>query len=517
MIHKSDEAHNTMLKSLANSAMAMVYRQRQGHIQRMMDNPHALQAATLRQLLAAASHTEWGRKFAFRELKNATDFADRVPVQDYEAFKPYIERMMYGERDVLWHGQARWFSKSSGTTNDKSKYIPITNENLKKNHIKGTWDTMTMMYHKNPQSQCFRDKTVLMGGSHYAFEPYPKTRIGDVSAIMIEHMPAIARPFFTPDFKTALMPNFEEKLNRLVEILPKEPLVMLGGVPTWTVVLFNKILEHTGKSNLLEVWPNLESYVHGGVSFSPYRAQFEKFIPSKTFIYQEIYNASEGFFAIQNERTEEGMLLLVDNGVYYEFVTIAEWDAQFPRAIGLEDVQLGQHYAMVITTNSGLWRYATGDTVMFTSVMPYKIKVTGRTQQFVNAFGEEVMVSNTDKALEETCKVLDVAVAEYTVAPIYFNEHGKGGHEWLIEFDRQPADIEQFNTLLDQNLQRVNSDYEAKRYKNLALNRLCARILPRGTFHHWLRSKGKFGGQNKVPRLANHRQYVDDILLFMGQ
>jgi hypothetical protein len=356
-----------------------------------------------------------------------------------------------------------------------------------------------------------------MGGSHYAYEPFPQSRIGDVSAIMIEHMPSIARPFFTPDFETALLPNFEEKLNRLVELLPKERLVMLGGVPTWTVVLFNRILEHTGKNNLLEIWPDLEAYVHGGVSFSPYREQFKRFIPREDFIYQEIYNASEGFFAIQNDSNEDGMLLLVDNGVYYEFVPFEEWDSEFPRTIGLADVEKGKHYAIVITTNSGLWRYMPGDTVMFTSTMPYKIKVTGRTKQFVNAFGEEVMVSNTDKALAETCKFLNVEVAEYTVAPIYFNGKGKGGHEWLIEFDRQPADIEQFKNVLDQNLQRVNSDYEAKRHKNLALDRLCARILPRGTFHLWLRSKGKFGGQNKVPRLANHRQYVDDILLFLGQ
>jgi hypothetical protein len=497
--------------------MALIYKHRQRHIEQMMREPHRLQESLRQSLLYSAEQTEWGKQYQFKDIRSADAFAQRLPVQDYEAFKPDIERMMRGEKDVLWHGQTKWFSKSSGTTNDKSKYIPITKENLKDCHIKGTWDTMTMMYHHNPNSQCFRDKTVLMGGSHYAFDAFPETRIGDVSAIMIEHMPRIARPFFTPDFETALLPNFEEKLNRLVELLPKERLVMLGGVPTWTVVLFNKILEHTGKNNLLEIWPDLEAYVHGGVSFSPYREQFKAFIPKADFVYQEIYNASEGFFAIQNDMNEDGMLLLVDNGVYYEFVPFEYWNTEFPRTIGLADVEKGKHYALVITTNSGLWRYMTGDTVMFTSTMPYKIKITGRTKQFVNAFGEEVMVANTDQALEDTCKTLNVAVSEYTVAPIYFSGKGKGGHEWLIEFDRQPADLEQFKTVLDQNLQRINSDYEAKRHKNIALDRLCARILPKGTFHHWLRSKGKFGGQNKVPRLANHRQYVDDILLFVGQ
>ncbi|HHH50036.1 MAG TPA: GH3 auxin-responsive promoter family protein, partial [Saprospiraceae bacterium] len=333
---------------------------------------------------------------------------------------------------------------------------------------------------------------------------------------MIQNIPAVGRPFFTPDIETALMSEWEAKIDRIAQITSREKdVVMIGGVPTWTVVLFRRILEITGKSNILEVWPNFETYTHGGVGFEPYRKQFAEFLPSDQVSYMEVYNASEGFFAIQNDLDEDGMLLLLNNGMYFEFIPAEEWHKEEPLAIPLSEVEIGKNYALVVSTNSGLWRYSPGDTVSFTSTRPYKIKITGRTEQFVNAFGEELMISNTDKALAITCRQLNAAVADYTVAPIYFSKSGKGGHEWLVEFDRLPKDLEKFAKVLDKNIQQINSDYEAKRYKSMALKQLKLQPVPKGTFHRWLKSKGKYGGQHKVPRLANDRKYLDDILNFL--
>lgn len=311
------------------------------------------------------------------------------------------------------------------------------------------------------------------------------------------------------------MPDFEEKIERMARQCSQQDVVMIGGVPTWTVVLFRKILELTGKSNMLEVWPNFQVYIHGGVSFTPYRDQFRQFLPSGQVSYQEIYNASEGYFAIQNDFESGDMLLLLDNGIYYEFIPMDQWHQPAPKAVPLEAVEVGKNYAIVISTNGGLWRYTPGDTVTFTSTFPYKIKITGRTRQFVNAFGEEVMVENTDRALAMTCAQTGAVVLEYTVAPVYFKGPGKGGHEWLVEFEKKPSDMQSFSSLLDQNLQKVNSDYEAKRYHNMALEQLQLRPMPRGTFHQWLKMKGKYGGQHKVPRLSNERKYVEDILEFL--
>ncbi|NRA50656.1 MAG: GH3 auxin-responsive promoter family protein, partial [Phaeodactylibacter sp.] len=363
----------------------------------------------------------------------------------------------------------------------------------------------------------FECKSMIMGGSLFPFEPFPKTTYGDVSAIMIQNMPAVGRPFFTPDFKTALLHDWEVKLEKLAQIGANEPeMVMIGGVPTWTVVLFRRILELTGKHNMLEVWPKFQGYIHGGVSFTPYRKQFEAFFPSDEISYQEIYNASEGYFAAQDDFSRDDMLLLLNNGVYYEFLPMSEWHKPNPIAVPLHEVQVGKNYALVITTNAGLWRYTPGDTVTFTSTTPYRIKITGRTKQFVNAFGEEVMVENTDQALHVACQQTGAIVSEYTVAPVYFEGNSKGGHQWLVEFEKEPADESKFVRLLDLALQSANSDYEAKRSKNLALEELQLHTLPPGTFHDWMRSKGKFGGQHKVPRLANHRKYVEEILNYLG-
>ncbi len=507
------------MRKWINQGFRWYLEQRYKGIEHFMKKPHEVQQRWLTHLLHTARQTEWGRRYDYASIQSPAQYARRVPIQDYESLKPYIERMMYGEKDVLWGGQVRWFSKSSGTTSDKSKYIPVSSHNLKKCHVRSSWDTVTLFYHARPDARIFTQKVVLMGGSLAPFPPYPKTMVGDVSAIMMKHMPYVSWPFVTPDFKTGLMADFETKLERMAQIVSQEDVIMIGGVPTWTVVLFRRILEITGKQHMLEVWPNFQVYTHGGVSFAPYRRQFEQFFPSGQVDYQEIYNASEGYFAIQNDMSEEGMLLLLNNGIYYEFMPMEEWDKEYPRTVPLWEVERDRNYAIVISTNSGLWRYTPGDTVMFTSTGPYKIKVTGRTKQFVNAFGEEVMVENTEKALAETCRQLDATVAEYTVAPIYFEggKSGKGGHEWLVEFEQAPADLDAFAEQLDRNLQRVNSDYEAKRFRSMALERLRIRPLPNGTFLDWMRARGKLGGQNKVPRLANHRRYVEEILDFLEE
>lgn len=508
------------MRKMTNTLFRHYLRFRMRHVRRYMSDPHGVQRYWLERLLLTARDTEWGKKYSFRSIKSHRQFANRIPIQGYDSLKPYIERMMLGERAVLWPGRVRYYSKSSGTTNDKSKFIPVSRQNLKFCHIGGTWDTTTFFYDKHPEAELFRRRSMLMGGHLKPYEAYSKSFVGDVSAVMLDRMPSVAKPFFTPDFETALLPDFEEKIERMAQRCSFEDVVMIGGVPTWSVVLFRRMLEVTGKKNMLEVWPNFQVYIHGGVSFTPYREQFKAFFPNenafgKKVAYQEIYNASEGFFAIQNDFETDDMLLLLNNGVYYEFLPMEEWHKENPKAIPLEAVEIGKNYAIIISTNSGLWRYAIGDTVTFTSTFPYKIKITGRTRQFVNVFGEEVMVENTDKALALTCQATGAIVADYTVAPIYLQGTEKGGHEWLVEFERFPGRLDQFTQLLDQNLQQINSDYEAKRYRNLALNELCLRPMPNGTFHNWLRMKGKYGGQSKVPRLSNERKYVEEILSFL--
>ena len=504
------------MRRLANSLFKQYLQFRMRRIRHFMQHPHEVQKKWLDELLISARDTEWGRKYDFRSIKSWRQFSRRLPIQDYESLSPFIARMMKGEKDILWNGRTRYFAKSSGTTADKSKFIPVSPQNLRSCHRGGSWDTTAMFYDQRPDAELFRRRSLLMGGSLNRTDDFWPTYVGDVSAVMISQMPLVARPFFTPDIDTALMPDFERKIARMAAICSREDVVMLGGVPTWTVVLFRRILELTGKANMLEVWPHLQAYIHGGVSFTPYREQFQVFLPGSQVSYQEVYNASEGYFAVQNNFSEKDMLLLLDNGVYFEFLPMEEWDQEQPRAIPLEAVEPGKNYAVVITTNAGLWRYKIGDTVTFTSVSPYKIKITGRTRQFVNAFGEEVMVHNTDKALADTCHATGAVVLEYTVAPVYFRGAGKGGHEWLVEFEKEPLDLQQFSRLLDENLQHNNSDYEAKRHRSLAMEPLRLRPVPPGTFHNWMKTKGKYGGQHKVPRLSNERNYVEDILAFLA-
>jgi GH3 auxin-responsive promoter len=503
---------------LLNSSMRFLLHQRMRRIRLRHARPHETQRVLLQRFLLQSRDTQIGKLFDYQSIRSPEDFAQRVPIQDYDSLFPFIERMMHGERDILWRGKVAWFAKSSGTTSARSKFIPVTNEKLYGCHLRGCWDTTAMMYDQRPNSTYFDGKMLIMGGSFEHFEAFPATRFGDVSAIMLAHLPSVGRYIYAPSFEVALQANSEQKIETMARLLIKEDLRLLGGVPTWTVVLLRRVLELTRKKNIFEVWPNLQGYVHGGVSFAPYQAQFRQFIPKEDFLYWEIYNASEGFFAIQSEPNTKDMLLLLDNGVYYEFLPEDQWHVTMPQSVPLEAVEIGKHYALVVTTNAGLWRYTPGDTVVFTSKHPYKIRVSGRTNQFVNAFGEEVMVANTDKALAETCLATGALVSDYTVAPIFFNgKNGKGSHEWLIEFEREPHDIEFFNTLLDNNLQKINSDYEAKRFKSLAMERLHLRRIPRGTFHSWLKLKGKYGGQSKVPRLSNDRRYVEEILHLVGQ
>jgi hypothetical protein len=477
-----------------------------------MEHPHETQLRTFNYLVGKAANSEWGKKYNYHNINSPEQYRKIVPLNEYEDLEPYIKRMMNGSYNILWPGFVNWYAKSSGTTSSKSKFIPVPKENLRGCHIKGSWDVVTLLYKGRSDARIFQKKNLVMSGSLSNYEHNHMTTYGDISAIMLYNMPIIGRPFYTPDFRTALLPNWDEKIEKMVQICSKEQVTMFGGVPSWTIVLFRKILEATGKNNILEVWPDVQAYVHGGVGFEPYRAQFKSFIPSDEFTYQEVYNASEGYFGIQDDLQSNDLLLLLDNSIYYEFLPMSEFGQDNPRTIGLEEVERDVNYAMVISTNAGLWRYMTGDTVKFTSVFPYKIKITGRTKHFINVFGEEVMVSNTDKALAKTCRAFKVQTLDYTVAPIFFEEGKKGGHEWLIEFVAPPKNLDQFAEQLDMNLQEVNSDYEAKRYKSMALENLKVNSLPRNTFYKWMEKRGKLGGQNKVPRLSNSRKYVDEIL-----
>lgn len=507
-----------MIKQIINSSISTYLQWRYSRLQRSLDNIGYTQETLLKKLLQTAQQTSFGRDYNFRKIKNYNQYASTLPIFEYDDLKPYIKEMMHGGKNILWNGRVNWFSKSAGTTSDKSKFIPVTRENLFGNHIKGTWDTISVMYHHHPKLKLFASKSLVMGGSIDTYSSYPSTKYGDISAIMIHHMPGIGRPFYVPSFEVALMSDWEEKIEQTAkELINEKDMVMFGGVPTWNLVLFKRILEKTGADNLLDIWPNLSAYIHGGVSFEPYKAQFKKLIPSDSFTYMEVYNASEGYFGVSHLPGSKDLLLLPDNGTFYEFIPMKNYITGNLNAVPIEGVKTGENYAMVVSTNSGLWRYIIGDTVEFTSTSPHLIRITGRTQQFVNAFGEEVMVANTDEALSKACRQHSAIVQEYTVAPIYFDIDNKGGHQWIVEFEKPPKSLTQFSIDLDRFLQEANSDYEAKRSLDLALNPLHIIDVPPGTFVKWMKSKGKMGGQNKVPRLSNHRKVVDEIIDFVQQ
>lgn len=478
-----------------------------------MNNPVAAQREVLQDLVTTAQYTQFGHQYKFAKLFNLREFKNTVPVHEYDDIKPYIERMMQGEENVLWPTPVTWFAKSSGTTSDKSKFIPVSEESMKDGHFKASKDVLTLYYNNFPASDLLTGKGLVIGGSHNIYPFNEEIQFGDLSAVLMQNAPFWTNWIRTPELSVLLMDEWESKIEKLAETTVKENVTSISGVPTWNMVLFRRILELTGKQTIAEVWPELELFMHGGVSFVPYREQFEKII-GKSINYLEMYNASEGFFAAQDQPGEEGMLLFADHGIFYEFMPLEEYGKQFPNTIGLSKVELNKNYALVISTNGGLWRYIVGDTIQFTSLRPFRIKVSGRIKHFINAFGEELMVDNTDKAIAIACEQTGAIVNEYTAAPIYFSQGSNGAHEWLIEFEKNPVGLNDFVYELDTALKNLNSDYEAKRHKNIALRLPFIQPVKKGTFHRWLQSKGKMGGQHKVPRLSNDRVYVEEIIRF---
>ncbi|GHT11598.1 hypothetical protein AGMMS4956_04870 [Bacteroidia bacterium] len=480
-------------------------------IEAVNKHPHSVQELQLLQVLKGAKDTAFGQQHHFADIHSIDIFQQRVPLQHYEDISPYIERMMAGEPNVLCAADIKWFAKSSGTTAAKSKFIPVSQEMLDICHYRGIKDVLTFYMNAFPKSKILSGKGLTLGGSHQVSPLSSNIFCGDLSAILIENTPFVGSFIRSPNKEVALIPNFEEKIARIAQETVSENIVQFAGVPSWNLVLMKYILDYTHKENLLQVWPHLELFIHGGISFVPYREQYQRIIPSKKMHYMETYNASEGFFALQNDLNDEGMLLMLDYGIFYEFVPMSVFGTPQAQAIPLADVQTGVNYAMLITTMDGLFRYVIGDTVEFTSLSPYKIKITGRTQHFINVFGEELMVHNADSALREACRAAGGSVEEYTVAPVFMSVGSKGRHEWLIEFESQPADIQRFAQELDQALCRVNSDYEAKRAAGSTLDTPLVRTLPRGTFYQWMTRRGKLGGQNKVPRLYNTREYAEQL------
>jgi hypothetical protein len=474
-------------------------------------NPLDAQREVLQDLVTSAQYTEFGRKYNFSNLFNVRDFKDAVPIHEYDDLKAYIERIMNGEQNILWNTPIYWFAKSSGTTSEKSKFIPVSNESLEEGHFKASKDVLSMYYQFKPDSELLTGKGLLIGGSHSINPMNAEAQYGDLSAVLFQNSPFWAHWLRTPDLSIALMDEWESKIEKIAEATIKENVTSVSGVPTWTLVLFKRILELTGKKTIGEVWPSLELYMHGGVSFTPYKDQFEKII-GRPIKYLEMYNASEGFFAAQEKPGDDGMLLFTDHGIFYEFMPVSEYGKKEPKTIGLPDVKLGRNYAPIISTNGGLWRYLPGDTIQFTSLKPFRIKVSGRLKHFMNAFGEEVIVDNTDKAIAIACEKTGAVVNDYTAAPVYFSDSANGAHEWLIEFEKGPASLAIFTSELDTALKSINSDYEAKRHKSIALGLPVIHALQKGIFNEWLRSKGKLGGQHKVPRLSNERKFIEEIL-----
>lgn len=497
--------------ALFNSITSWFLKRRIDQIEQFVNHPHQTQERVLSELLNSAKDTEIGKKYSFSDIENYEQFTRNVPLVTYEEFEPFIERARRGERNIFWNTPIKWFAKSSGTTNAKSKFIPVSDEALQNCHYKSGKDMLCLYLNNNEDSNLFKGKSLRLGGSKELYEQNG-TFYGDLSAILIENLPFWAEFSCTPSNKVSLMSEWESKLAAIVKEARGENVTSMAGVPSWMLVLLNRILEETQKKNLLEIWGNLEVYFHGGVSFVPYKEQYRKIIPSDNFRYYEIYNASEGFFGIQDRNNSDELLLMLDYGIFYEFIPMETFGTNQQKVIPLSEVELDKNYAMVITTNAGLWRYLIGDTVRFTSVSPYRIKITGRTKHFINVFGEELIIENAEKGLEKACKLTESEVIDYTVAPIFMQDKLKGGHEWIIEFSKLPNDIERFTQILDEELKKLNSDYEAKRYNNMTLNIPKVHIARENLFHNWLKNKDKLGGQNKVPRLSNSRQYIEELL-----
>ena len=510
------EKHSPM--ALINSVISWLMKKRIHQIELFMKYPHEVQTELLRKLLTAARNTEWGKQFDFKSVATPEQFKERLPLQDYESLKSSIERLRRGDQNILWPTEIKWFAKSSGTTSDKSKFIPVSQEALEECHFKGGKDMLSIYCNNHAETKLFDGKSIAMGGSHQITEVNNELYYqGDLSAILIQNLPGWVEFMRTPNLSIALMDEWESKIEMMADATIQHDVTNISGVPSWTLLLFKRVLAITGKSNLLEVWPNFELFIHGGVNFSPYREQFRRILPSDKVHYLETYNASEGFFGIQDRDKANDMLLMLDYGIYYEFIPLDQIHLDHPAVFSLDKVELHTNYAMVITTNAGLWRYLIGDTIQFTSCRPYRIKITGRTRNFINAFGEELIIDNAEKAMAIACERSHAVVTEYTAAPVYLTNEQKGAHEWLIEFEKQPDDLAFFTSTLDTALKSLNSDYEAKRYHGLMLEDPRIQIAPPLTFYRWLKQKGKLGGQYKVPRLSNDRKYIDEILKLIEQ
>lgn len=487
-------------------------------IELFMKYPHDVQGEVFTKLVSTAKKTVFGKEYDFKNIKTPEQYRNNVPVHSYESIYPYIERRMKGEQKVLWPTDIKWFAKSSGTTNAKSKFIPVSAEALEDCHMKGGKDLISIYTNNYPETKMFTGKGLALGGSHQINELDPKhnSYYGDVSAVIMQNLPVWAQYVRTPSLDVALMDNWEEKIEKLAQTTSVENVTSLSGVPTWTLLLIQRINEMLGRNHILETWPNLEVFFHGAVSFTPYRDLFKQLIPSSDMNYVETYTASEGFFGIQDQKDSEELLLMLDYGIYYEFIPYEEIHKENPKTVTLSEVVLGQIYALLITTNSGLWRYCIGDTVKFTSLEPYRIKIAGRTKHYINAFGEELVVENAEIAIAVACSKTGAMIDNFTAAPVHFGSKKAGRHEWVIEFTQKPESLERFIAILDEELRNVNSDYDAKRFKDIALKPPIVHMVSSGTFYQWMKKRGKLGGQNKVPRLANNREYMDDLLQMIG-
>jgi hypothetical protein len=499
--------------SLFNTVLIRFLKRNLPRIDHFRKHPHEVQEKCLKTLLYQAKDTEWGRRYDYRTIHDIDAFRERVPVSDYNTLKSFITRIRQGEQNILWPTAIRWYARSSGTTSDKSKYIPVSEASLKECHYRGGKDMLALYFLNHPESRMFDGKGVAMTGSLRMTKTATTLLYdGDLSAIIVQNLPRWAEFVRLPGRHIALMEDWEVKIDKMAKRTVKRNITNLLGVPSWTLLFLKKILEKTGRSNILEVWPRMEVFFHGGVNFNPYREQFRQIIPSDRMTYFETYNASEGFFGIQDQKDSDELLLMLDYGIYYEFLPMSQVDHDHPKALTLSEVKKNVNYAMVISTNAGLWRYLIGDTIRFTSLAPYRIQISGRTKNFINAVGEEVIVDNVERALTMACQRCNASVNEYTGAPIYFNDNQNAAHEWLIEFNEPPADLEVFTGIFDTALQSLNSDYEAKRHQDMILRKPVIHEMPPGTFYKWLKKKGKLGGQNKVPRLSNDRAFVEEIM-----
>ncbi len=500
-----------MALPIINSVATWFLKKRIHQIELFLKYPNEVQEELLLNLIRTAEHTVIGKQYDYSSIKSYKEFIERVPVSTYEDIEPLIERTRTGEQNVFWNTPIKWFAKSSGTTNSKSKFIPVSNESLQNCHYNASKDLLSLYLNNNEESQLFTGKSLRLGGSKQLYEDN-NTFFGDLSAILIDNMPIWAEFSSTPSNKVSLMSEWETKIPAIINETIHENVTSFAGVPSWMLVLMNKTLEATGKGNLLEIWPNLEVYFHGGVSFEPYRDQYKKILPGSGFQYYEIYNASEGFFAIQDLNNSSDLLLMLDYGIFYEFIPMDTFGTPNQKVVRLSEVELNKNYAIVITTNAGLWRYMIGDTVRFTSLNPYRIRVSGRTKHHINVFGEELIVENTDKAIAKACKLTNSEVIDYTVAPVFMEGREKGAHEWMIEFKSPPENVADFRQILDDTLQSLNSDYEAKRYNNMTLNPLILNVARANLFYDWLKEQDKLGGQHKIPRLSNQRNYLEELL-----